>query len=81
MTTGSNQAGGRRVPFPCARRSRALLEEDAFLELHGGLGARVIFLTVAGIEAALRRVAATGRAARGGSVRVAANSRSGLVER
>ena len=81
MTTGANQIGGRRVPFPSARRSRALQQEDAFLELHGGVGSRLIFLAVTGIEAALRGVAATVRATRRCSARVAANSRPGIVER
>ncbi|AKI02494.1 hypothetical protein IMCC20628_03812 [Hoeflea sp. IMCC20628] len=33
-------------PFPQARPAQALREEDAFMELHGGAGARLIYLIV-----------------------------------
>ena len=33
-------------PFQPCRRAGAWTEEDAFMELHGGRGARMIYLTV-----------------------------------
>ena len=37
------------TPFPDERPSRALREEDAFMECHGGRGARTIYLAIQSI--------------------------------
>lgn len=38
--------GTGNKPFPDARRSQALREEDAFMHMHGGAGSRSIFYLV-----------------------------------
>lgn len=38
--------GPNSRPFQPARRTDALREEDEFMELHGGRGSRLIYLTV-----------------------------------
>lgn len=42
-------------PFPGERKRPALTEEDRFMELHGGLGSRTVYLAVCMIEAMLVR--------------------------
>lgn len=39
--------------FPDTRKCRALSEEDAFMQTHGGRGSRTIYLIVTGIEAGI----------------------------
>ncbi len=43
-----NLGAGRKL-FPHARPSQALREEDAFMQLHGGTGSRLIFEIVSGL--------------------------------
>ena len=43
MQINNLNLGARAKPFPHARPSQALREEDAFMQLHGGTGSRLIF--------------------------------------
>jgi hypothetical protein len=52
MQINNLNMGRQAKMFPGARRSQALQEEDAFMQLHGGTGSRWIFLTVSTIASA-----------------------------
>ncbi|MCY0093176.1 hypothetical protein [Hoeflea ulvae] len=41
--------GARARPVSHVRSTRALREEDEFMELHGGTGSRLIYLAVEGV--------------------------------
>jgi len=45
--------GNSETPFPGEGKSRELRKEDAFMELHGGAGARLAYRIVCGIEEAV----------------------------
>lgn len=46
--------GPNSRPFQQARRTDAAREEDAFMQLHGGRGSRLIYLIVVAVEAFAR---------------------------
>ncbi len=49
MQINNLNLGARAKPFPHARPSQALREEDAFMQLHGGTGSRLIFAIGCGL--------------------------------
>ena len=52
MRSDKSGKGAGSRPFPQAGKTRAEREEDAFMELHGGRGAQLIYRTVCLIGAA-----------------------------
>jgi len=46
MKNGKPGMGKAGVPFPNARRTQTLRDEDAFMELHGDAGSRLIYCMV-----------------------------------
>ncbi|MEH6726512.1 MAG: hypothetical protein V7703_10155 [Hyphomicrobiales bacterium] len=64
MQINNLNLGASGKPFPHARPSQALREEDAFMQLHGGTGSRSIF-------AGVSRIASGGALARRWSIQLA----------
>jgi hypothetical protein len=52
MRSDKSGKGAGLRPFPQAGKTRAEREEDAFMELHGGRGAQLVYRTVCLIGAA-----------------------------